>query len=34
MTIISTWEISFQGVKIARDLLKEGKSVEDAIAGS
>lgn len=33
MTIISTWEISFQGVKIARDLLKEGKSVEDAICG-
>lgn len=33
MTIISTWEMSFQGVKIARDLLKEGKSLEDAITG-
>lgn len=33
MTVIATWEIAFQGVKIARDLLKEGKSLEDAICG-
>lgn len=33
MTVIATWEIAFQGVKIARDLLREGKSVEDAICG-
>lgn len=33
MTVIATWEMAFNGVKIARDLLKEGKSLEDAICG-
>lgn len=31
MTIIATWEMSFEGVKIAQKLLKENKSYEDAI---
>lgn len=31
MTIIATWEMSFEGVKIAEKLLKKNKSYEDVI---